>query len=101
MGFARQRRGESSRETGNKVRRSCTYNSRGCCVCSEASRRGYVEGEGRKEVVLIFVADAIGRLAIRLARSSREIFLLVFGRAQDVQKRRQRRRADGDCFSRT
>jgi hypothetical protein len=101
MRFARQRRGGSSREKGNKVLRSCKYNKRGRCVCSGASRRGYVEGEGRKEVASIFVADAIGRLAIQLARSSREIFLLVFGRARDVQKRRQWRRADGGCSSLT
>jgi hypothetical protein len=62
--FARLRRGESSREKGNEVLRSCKYDIRRVCVCSGASRKVMSRKMAKKEVFLMIVAEAIGGLAI-------------------------------------
>jgi hypothetical protein len=58
-----------------------------------------VEGDDEKGVALMLVADAIGRLAMRLARQSRAIFSAIFERVRDVQRRRQWVQADGGGLS--
>jgi hypothetical protein len=77
------------------------YDSRGVCLCSGASRREISKEMSKRGIVLMLVADAIDRLAIRLARRSRAIISVGFERARYMRKRRLWKRADGGSFLRT